>query len=81
LLNNDDISDIINDLYFKSIIQITGQELINSHKKLVSQLYIKKLDLEKSEKELKQIRKIEIIDRKVLNDKKEFKERLLKVSK
>jgi hypothetical protein len=81
LLNNDDISDIINDLYFKSIIQITGQELINSHKKLVSQLYIKKLDLEKNEKELKQIRKIEIIDRKVLNDKKEFKERLLKVSK
>ena len=81
LLNNDDISDIINDLYFKSIIQVTWQELIQSHKKLVSQLYIKKLDLEKSEKELKQIRKIEIIDRKVLNDKKEFKERLLKVSK
>jgi hypothetical protein len=43
-------------------------------------LYIKKLDLEKSEQELKQLRKIEIIDRKVLNDKKEFKERLLKVS-
>jgi hypothetical protein len=81
LLNNDDISDIINDLYFKSIIQVTGQELISSHKRLISQLYIKKLDLEKSEKELKQMRKIEIIDRKVLNDKKEFKARLLKVSK
>lgn len=80
LLNNEDISDIINDLYFKSIIQITGQELIQSHKKMVSQLYIKKLEFEKNEKELKQIRKIEIIDRKVLNDKKEFKERLLKVS-
>lgn len=81
LLNNEDISDVINDLYFKSIIQITGQELIQSHKKLVSQLYIKKLELEKNEKDLKQMRKIAIIDRKVLNDKKEFKERLLTVSK
>lgn len=81
LLNNEDISDVINDLYFKSIIQITWQELIESHKKLVAQLYIEKLELEKNELELKQLRKIAIIDRKVLSDKKEFKERLLTVSK
>jgi hypothetical protein len=43
-------------------------------------MYTKKLELERNEKDLKQLRKLEVIDRKILTDKKEYKERLLKVS-
>jgi hypothetical protein len=42
---------------------------------------LKKLELERNEKQLKKIRKISVIDSKVLNDKRDFKERLLTVSK
>jgi murein DD-endopeptidase MepM/ murein hydrolase activator NlpD len=81
LLNDEDISGVINDIYYKNIIQVTWKNLINSHKKLVSELYLKKLELERNEKQLKQIRKISVIDSKILNDKRDFKERLLTVSK
>lgn len=80
LLNDETVSDMINDLYYKNIIQITGEQLIEKHKKLVAQMYTEKLELEKNEKDLKQLRKLEVIDRKILSDKKEFKERLLEVS-
>ncbi len=81
LLNEENISDILNDLYFKWIIEVTGKKLIDKHRKFVSELYIKKIDLEKQEMKLKQVRKFGIIDRKILNDKKDFKERIIKVSK
>ena len=33
LLNDESVSDMINDLYYKNIIQITGEQLIEKHKK------------------------------------------------
>ena len=33
LLNNENISDVINDLYFKWIIQVTWKKLIDNHRK------------------------------------------------
>lgn len=80
LLNDESVSDMVNDLYYKNIIQITWKELIEKHKRLVAEMYTKKLELERNEKDLKQLRKLEVIDRKILTDKKEYKERLLKVS-
>lgn len=80
LLNDESVSDMIDDLYYKNIIQITGEQLIEKHKRLVAEMYTRKLELEKSEKDLKQLRKLEVIDRKILTDKKEFKLRLLEVS-
>jgi|TARA_Y100001960_G_C14593955_1_gene787153 hypothetical protein len=44
-------------------------------------MYKKKLKLERQEDDLKRIRKIEILDRKILSDKKKFRERLLEVSR
>jgi hypothetical protein len=81
LLNNEDISDIINDLYYNSIIQVTGKKLIDTHRKYVSELYLKKINLDKQERNLKKLRKLGIIEKKVLSDKKAFKERILKISK
>ncbi|MFK7780427.1 MAG: peptidoglycan DD-metalloendopeptidase family protein [Candidatus Gracilibacteria bacterium] len=81
LLNEENISDIINDLYFKGIIQITGKKLIDNHRKYISELYLRKVQLEKQEINLKKLRKMGIIEKKVLDDKKAFKERILEVSK
>lgn len=81
LLNEEDISDIINDLYYKWIIQVAWKKLIDNHRKYISELYLKKVQLEKQEESLKKLRKMWIIEKKVLDDKKAFKERILEVSK
>lgn len=81
LLNKEDISDILDDIYFKQIAQITWKNLIDKHRKYIKETYIKKIDLEKKEELLKKLRKSLIIQRKIIKDKKEFKEKILKISK
>ena len=81
LLNDQDISDIMNDLHFKWIIQLTWKKLIDNHRKYISDLYLNKVKLQKKEKELRSLRKMWIIERKILSDKKKYKERILSISK
>jgi hypothetical protein len=81
LLNTEDISDLLNDLHFKSIIQITAKKLIDDHRRFVSDIYVKKIELEKKEVTLKKLRKSLIVQRSTLKDKKDFKERILEISK
>lgn len=81
LLSWEPIDEVINDLYFKSIIQLTGQQLIEKHRKYISSLYIKKLDLQKSEDDLKALRKIGVLEKNILDDKRAAKQRLLEVTK
>lgn len=81
LLNQENIWDLINDLYFKWLIQVTWKKLIDNHRKYISELYLKKVSFEKQEKTFKSLRKQWIIEQKVLKDKKKFKERLLESSK
>jgi len=76
-----DASEIINDLYFKWIIQVTWQTLIEKHRQFVSDLYIKRISLEKQEDNLKKMRKLSIIESKSLKDKKEFQNNILTASK
>ena len=81
LLNSEDIWELLNDIHFKGMIQIAGKKLIDQHRKFVSEIYVKKIDLEKKEVLWKKLRKSLIIQRKVLSDKKEFKENILRISK
>ncbi len=81
LLNEEDIWDIINDLYFNWIIQVTWKNLIDKHRKYINDLYIKKIELDKEQENLKKLRKLWIIEKKVLDDKKNFKIRILGISK
>ncbi len=81
LLNDENISDLINDLYYKWIIQIAWKKMLDNHRKNIADLYLTKVKLEKQEKDLKYLRKMWIIEKKILNDKKIFKERILKLSK
>lgn len=81
LLNEENISDLLNDLYFKWIIQVTWKKLIDNHRKYISDLYMNKVKLWKQEWSLKTLRKMWIIEKKVLEDKKTYKEKILEVSK
>jgi hypothetical protein len=71
------LSDILNDIHFSSIIEITGQTLIEKHRKLVRQLFVKKVDLEKKTQELNDARREEVIKRKSILEKKNFREKIL----
>ncbi len=77
----EDISSIINNLYFKQIVEVTWKKLIDNHRKYVWQLYIDQLDLQNDESNLKTLRKQLIIKKNLLDEKKEFKEKILEVSK
>lgn len=77
----EDIWEAINDLYFKWIIEVTGKKLIDNHRNYIKKLYLEKISLEKKEVKLKQLRKNDIIERKTLKDKKEYKERILEQTK
>ena len=81
LLSWEDMSWVINDIHFKSLIQITWKSLIDKHRSYISELYIQKTVLEKEESKLKQLRKSWVIEKKVLSDNKDFKKRLLEVTK
>jgi hypothetical protein len=81
LLSWGDTSELINDLYFKWIIQVTGQTLIEKHRQYVSDLYIKRISLEKQEDNLKKLRKLWIIESKSLQDKQDFQNNILEASK
>ncbi len=81
ILKSNNISDIINDLYFKWLIQIAWKKLIDNHRDYISRLYIKKIDLEKQESLLKNLRKNLILNRKVINEKMDFKKELLSTTK
>ena len=81
LLSGERIDEVLNDLYFKSLIQITGQQLIDNHNNLISQLYISNIELEESEKELRILRRNGIIEKNLLDQKRESREYLLSVSR
>ena len=78
ILFEQNISDIIDDLHFKWIVEVTWKKLIDEHRKYVNEIYVKKVELEKQEINYKKLRKASIIEKKVLNDKKFFKEKILK---
>ena len=81
LLNWENIWDIINDLYFKSLIENIWKKLIDNHKLYISELYFKKIKLKRDEQRLRIIRREQIIFITNLKEKKAFKERILKISK
>ncbi|MDD3301988.1 MAG: M23 family metallopeptidase [Candidatus Gracilibacteria bacterium] len=81
ILNGEDIGELLNDMYFKSMLEITGQKLIDKHREYVQALYLKKVELEANQKELITLRNNLMLEKKVLDDKKEYKKKLLEITK
>lgn len=81
ILNWEDIWEILNDLNFKSMLELTWQKLIEKHRQYVGTMYVKKMELELNQKNLVSLRNHLIIGKKVLDEKKEFKQRILEMTK
>jgi len=81
LLNSSSLWDILSEIHFSSIIEVTWQQLIEKHRKLVKEMFVKKLNLEKKTKELKEIKSQELIKRKSQLEKRNFREKILAYTK
>lgn len=81
LLSWDNLDSVLNDIYFKELLSVAWRELIEEHRKIVFDFYIEKKNLENRTSKLKQLRKTFIVKKKLLTDKKTFKEKILEISK
>lgn len=81
LLSDGSLWDILSELHFTSVLEMTGQSLVEQYRKLVKELFVKKLDLEKKNKNLKLTKNQELIKKKSLLEKKEFREKILDYTK
>lgn len=81
LLNNGNLWDILSNLHFSHLLEITWQLLIEKHRKMVKEMFIKTLALEKNTENAKNLRKQELIKRKWQIEKKDFRHKILEYTK
>ena len=81
LLSWKDIWELLSDSHYKTLIQVTGKKLLDQHRSYLRDLYIKKVELERNQKELSTLRKQEIITKKELAEKKKLQEKYIEISK
>jgi murein DD-endopeptidase MepM/ murein hydrolase activator NlpD len=81
ILNDGNISDIYNDIYFKSLLEIAGFRLIEEHRKLITELYYNKERLKTEKREKVRLKNQITIEQKTLEEQKATKERLLEFTR
>lgn len=82
LLSGDgNLSDVLSDYYFKSIIEVTGQELIAKHRTFIKDLFFKKQELETKKEELADLRNEQLIQKNSLIQKKVLRQKILDITK
>lgn len=81
LLNSKDLSEVLSDIHYSSILEVTGQALVERHKKLVKQHFFKKIALQNAMQRSVQAKKEELIQRKMILEKREFRQKILDFTK
>lgn len=81
LLNDWNLSDIINDIHFKTLIELSGQNLIEVHRNLIKEFYYNKEELKKEKLESLKLKADLITKNKNLELQKEYKKNLLEITK
>lgn len=81
ILNDGDISDILNDIHYKSLLETAGQNFIEQHRSLVKEYYYNKESLKKEKIEYLRLKNELITKNRDLLGQKEYKEQLLEVTK
>lgn len=81
LLSWENLDSVINDIYFKELLSVAWRQLIQKHRKIIFNLYVETKKLETDSTNLKKLRKNFILKKKILSDKKDFKEKILSISK
>ncbi len=81
LMSNASLWDILSEIHFSSVMEMTGQQLLDKHRKLVKELFVKNLDLQRKSEELRESKKEELLKRKSQLEKKSFREKILAYTK
>jgi len=75
-----DLSSVLSDLYYSQMLEVTWHRLMVEYKKMVKDLFIERKNLESKNEELRLMRLEEINNKKALEEKKLFRERLLDIT-
>ncbi|MDD2487813.1 MAG: peptidoglycan DD-metalloendopeptidase family protein [Candidatus Gracilibacteria bacterium] len=81
VLNDGNLSDIINDINFKSLIELSGQNLIEAHRDLVKEFYYNKEEIKKDKIESLRLKSQLVTKNSELESQKAYKQNLLEVTK
>lgn len=80
LINSDNLWILLSELYYSQIIELAWQALINEHRALMKDLFLKRKDLEEQNRELRELRVEEISNKEMLEQKRSFRERILEIT-
>lgn len=81
LLSEGNLGDILSELHFTSILEVTGQSLVEQYRGLVKEMFLQKMDLQSKKNQAKLAREEQIIKKKSLWEKKAFRQNLLEQTK
>jgi hypothetical protein len=72
---------VLSDYYFKSVVEVTGQELIAKHRTFIKDLFLKKKELESEKENLASLRNEQLIQKTSLLQKKAIRQKILDITK
>ena len=81
ILNDGDISEALNDIHYKSLLELSGQNLVDTHRSLAKDYYVSKQNVKKAKSEAMKMRSDLKIQKKELGDQKKYKQELLEITK
>lgn len=81
LLSEQNLWEVLSDIHFSSILDVTGQMLVEKHRALAKNLFVKKVSLEQDNKNMTILKEQEIQKKKESKEKKDFKIKILDYTK
>lgn len=81
LINSWNLNEVLSDLYYSNLIEVTGQTLIEQHRWLIKKTFLQKINLENTQLKLEKEKENHISRLKEIAEKKDFREKLLTYTK
>lgn len=81
ILNDGDIGEIFNDIHYKSVLEMAGQNFIEVHRNLIKEYYYNKESLKKEKLLNIRLKRQLVAKNNDISGQKEYKEQLLEVTK
>lgn len=81
LINSGDLNDVLSELYYSNLIEVTWQTLIEQHRWLIKKTFLQKINLENTQLKLEKEKENHIWRLKEIAEKKDFREKLLNYTK
>lgn len=81
LLSEGDLGEVLSDIHYSSILDVTGQILLDKHRNLIKDMFVKKLELEDAMENLRNLREEQVQKKQTQEEKKAFREKILEFTK